>query len=182
MLLLSLGLGTISTAASHLRMLAAGHLSIARSHLLLLILAAHTHLLLVMLRIHLLLPTHLLIHGILAVNSAYVFGSFIAHPGLVSPSVLVVAVKIFSLAFFSGVLSPSFFAVFFTTDACSLTLMFSHLPRFVFPLSCSSLASSANTLSALALARAFALAIVFSHFPWLVFILSCSGSLALTLG
>jgi hypothetical protein len=125
LLLLATRVGAIS-GALHLWTTLTAHLILA-AHFFLLILAAHTHLLLVMLRIHLLLTTHLLIHGILAVSPASLVGSFVAHPGLVSPSVLVVAVKIFSLASISGVLSPTFFAMFFTAHARSLTLTFSEV-------------------------------------------------------
>jgi len=128
LLLLPLGLRPISTAASHLRMLAATHLSVAHLHLLLM-LAAHTHhLLLVMLRIHLLLAMHhLLIHAVLALTGACLVGSLVVHPGLVSANVLIVAVKILSLVFISSVLNPTFLAVFFTAHSRSLTVMFAKL-------------------------------------------------------
>ena len=124
-------------SVSHLRMLAAAHLSVTRAHLLLHMLVAaahpHPHLLLMMLSIHLLLTTHhLLIHGILAVTGAAMFDSLVVLPGLVSLNVLVDAVKIFSTAFISGVLVLTFFAVFFTAHSCPLTLMFSEVSRSVF--------------------------------------------------
>jgi len=133
LLLLPLGLRPISTAASHLRMLGATHLSVAHLHLLLM-LAAHTHhLLLVMLRIHLLLAMHhLLIHAVLALTGACLVGSLVVHPDLVSANVLIVAVKILSLVFISSVLNPTFFAVFFTAHSRSLALMFSEVSRSVF--------------------------------------------------
>jgi len=95
--------------------------------------AAHTHhLLLVMLRIHLLLTTHLLIHGILAVTGAAMFESLVVLPGLVSAELLVVAVKILSLLFISSVLKATFFAVLFTAHSRSLALTFSEVSRSVF--------------------------------------------------
>src|SRR4029077_12556814 len=112
-------------------MFAGAHLSVTRFHLILLVLAAHAHhLLLVMLRIHLLLAMlHLLIHAVLALTGACLVGSLVVHPGLVSFNVLIVAVKILSLVFISGVLGPTFFAMLFTAHACSLTLMVSDVPR-----------------------------------------------------
>ena len=112
-------------------MLAAAHLSVTRSHLSLHILAAtHPHLLLMMLSIHLLLAMHhLLIRAMLALPGACLVGSFVVHPCLVSFSVLVIAVKIFSRVFISSVLGPTFFAMLFTAHACSLTLMVSDVSR-----------------------------------------------------
>jgi hypothetical protein len=116
-------------------MLAAAHLGVMRSHLSLHILAAthpHSHLLLMMLSIHLLLAMHhLLIHAVLALPGTRLVGSFV-HSGLVSSNVLIVAVKIFSPAFISGILGPTFFAMLFTAaHSRSLALIFSDVPRLV---------------------------------------------------
>ena len=147
--------------SARLRAIPASCLRMLSAHFLLLMLPAHlplmlpTHLLLVML--------HLLIHRMLAVSRASLLAAFAGtHFSLVALKVLVVA----------GVFVPMFFAI----QPSSLPAMFSHLPGLVLTLSCSSFASSANALSALALPCAFALAIVFSHIAWLVFALSCSGS------
>ena len=152
--------------SARLRAIPASSLRMLSAHLLLMMLSPHFFLL--MLSSHLLLMMlHLLIHGILAVRRASLLASFVMHLGLVSPSVVIVAGKVFSLVFVP---------VFFGIHSFSLPAMFSHFPGFVFTLSCSSFASSANALSALTLAGACALAIVFSHIAWLVFTLSCSGS------
>jgi hypothetical protein len=151
--------------AARLRAIPASTLRMLSAHLLLMMLSPHFFLL--MLSSHLLLMMlHLLIHGILAVCRASLLASFVMHLGLVSPSVVIVAGKVFSLVF----------VPVFGIRSFSLPAMFSHLPRLVLTLSCPSFASSANALSALTLARACALAIVFSHIAWLVFALSCSGS------
>ena len=151
--------------AARLRAIPASTLRMLSAHLLLMMLSPHFFLL--MLSSHLLLMMlHLLIHGILAVCRASLVASFVMHLGLVSPSVVIVAGKVFSLVF----------VPVFGIRSFSLPAMFSHLPRLVLTLSCPSFASSANALSALTLARACALAIVFSHIAWLVFALSCSGS------
>jgi len=117
-------------------MFGAAHLSVTRFHLILLMLAAHSHhLLLVMLRIHLLLAMHhLLIHAMLALPGACLVGSFVVLPGLVCSDVLIVAMKIFSLVFISGVLGTTFFTMFFAGHPSSRSrtfLMLRHVPRFV---------------------------------------------------
>jgi len=106
------------------------------------------HLLLVVLSIHLLLTTHhLLIHRLLVVTSAHVFGSFVMHLGLVSFSDVLIAVV------FAGVLV----AMFLAAHSCSQAAMFSHVPGPASSFSGSSFASNANALSGLAVLRAFGL-------------------------
>ncbi len=161
LLLRRLGLRPISTASStlHLGMFAGGHLSVSRFHLILLMLAAHSHhLLLVMLRIHLLLMTHLLIHGILAVTGAAMFDSLVVLPGLVCSDVLIVAMKIFSLVFISGGLVLTFFTMFFAAHSGSRTrtfLMLRHGPPFVSGSSSCCSSCGADFVFAFALANAF---------------------------
>jgi hypothetical protein len=135
LLLLTSWARAVSASPLHLRMLAAHlrvtHLLIAH---LILMLAAHTHLLL-MLSLHLLLAIHhLLIHGMLALTRTSGLPSLVAIPGLISFGVVVVAGKILSPAFISGVLVLTFFAVFFTAHSGSLALMFSEVPRSAFAL------------------------------------------------
>ena len=94
-------------------------LMMLRTHLLLVMLSGH--LLLMMLSIHLLL----MIHRLLPMSRAFVLDSFVVRPGLVSLSVVIVAVKIFSLVFVPVVLGPMLLAMFFTAHSCSLAVMFS---------------------------------------------------------
>ena len=184
LLLLPLGLRTISTASStlHLGMFAGAHLSVTRFHLILLMLAAHSHhLLLVMLRIHLLLMMHLLIHGILAVTGAAMFDSLVVLSGLVCSDVLIVAMKIFSLVFISSGLVLTFFTMFVAAHSRSRTfLMLSHGPPFVSGSSSRSSPCGTDFLCAFALSRACALAIVFGRISKLVRMLEIFSDLRRT--
>ena len=161
MLLLATRVGAIS-AALHLWTTLTAHLVLA-AHFFLLILAPH--LLLLSAHAHLLLTLHLLIHDILAVSPASVFGSFVAHPGLVSPSVL----------------SPTFFAVFSTAHACSLTLMFSDVSGSVLSPTFFAMFSTAHACS-LTLMLSDVSGSVLSPAFFAMFSAAHSCSLTLTLG
>ena len=114
--------------------------AISSSLHLLVMLSGH-HLLLMMLSIHLLLTMHhLLIHRMLVMTSPVVPDTFVVHPGLVSFSVVIVAVEIL---FFVPV------PLFFMAHSCSLFMTFADITRLVLTFSGSSFASSANALSAL---------------------------------
>ena len=96
----------------------------------------HIHLLLMMLSIHLLLMVHR--HSAHDRRLRVVF--LFLHPGLVSFSVLIVAVKIFCLVFVPS--SPGFLTAFLPWPPCSAIF-----PGFVFTLSRSRCACSAIGLS-----------------------------------
>ena len=68
----------------------------------LLLMMLHIHLLLMMLSIHLLL----MVHRILPMSGAFVLVSFFVHPGLVSFSVVIVAVRFSASCLFPC--SPAF--------------------------------------------------------------------------
>jgi hypothetical protein len=123
LLLLSARLGAIP--ASSLQLTLSAHL--------LLMLSSHSHLvpahLLMMLLTHLLLMMHLLVHRVLIhCLLPAAFRHLVVSFGMVAFEVLLVAVDIFSLAFVRDIRG------FLFTFSCSLTLMLSHVPGFIFTL------------------------------------------------
>jgi hypothetical protein len=118
LLLLAARVRVISSTLLFLLMLSA-HLGMTRFHL-------------GIVSTHLSVPRHLLIHGMLAVSRTCVLGCFVMRVGLVSLTVVIVTVKIFSLVFVPVVLGPKLLAMFFTAaHSCSLAAMFSDVSRLI---------------------------------------------------
>ena len=123
-------------------------LMMQRTHLLLVMLSGQ--LLLMMMSIHLLL----MIHRLLPMSRAFVLESFVVGPGLVSLNVVIVAVKVFSLAvMFTNV--SRLVRSFSRSRSRTLKVMFIYVPRFVSS-SCSCYSPCGlESLRAFALASAF---------------------------
>ena len=135
---LSLGWRAIASALHLLMMLPA--------HLLLMMLSIH--LLLMMLSIHLLL----MIHRMLPMSGAFVLDCFVVRPGLVSLSVVIIAVNIFSLVRVLVVLRRMLVAGLFAVHSCSLGMMFSaRVSSCLFTFSCTGSSCGSNALCSFAL-------------------------------